>query len=258
MIGSMRLCERVETPWQRMEVWSGRDEVEFRVEGAVHAWWHRDRLVSGLAWDNLAASCLLHPSGKPADVLMLGLGGGTSLRLLQALLPEISLTAVEIDPVMIGLARKHMELDGLGVTLIEGDAREVVRQMRRKFDVVVDDLYLAGTEDVVRCDAGSGFSDDCLRRLRADGILVANLVTGPGHRRVQSRLRQKYLSQFPVVKSVRTPDCWNECLVGGRQELGGAARLREAGDTFENQQDLRLWRRVGVRRLYPTGSGRSA
>lgn len=244
----MKRRESVTTPWQRVEVWRSRDEAEFRVEGAAHAWWHRHRLVSGLAWDNIAAACLLHPGGNPADILMLGLGGGTGLRLLRALLPCARFTAVEIDPVMVGLARKHMSLDKLDVEVIEGDARVVARDTAKKFDVVVDDLYLAGAEDVVRCDRDGGFLGACSRLLHPHGIVVANLVTGPGHRKVQSAARREFLARFPVVKSVTTPACWNECIVGG-VSLEGAARLRTAHAALSHPTDRALWDRLSVRRL---------
>ena len=91
----MRLLTTRNTSFQSIAVWGDRREVEFRVTGAIHAWWHRDHFLTGLAWDNIAAGVLSHP-GRPGSLLMLGLGGGTSLRTLRHLLPDLDITAVEI------------------------------------------------------------------------------------------------------------------------------------------------------------------
>ena len=118
----MQKHSTADTAFQRVEVWKSDRQVEFRVAGAIHAWWHRDKFLTGLAWDNIAASCLLHPGGPPTSVLMLGLAGGTSFRALRHLLPDVALTAVDIDPGIVALAREHMHLDDLGVTVAIDDA----------------------------------------------------------------------------------------------------------------------------------------
>ena len=85
---SLRRLETTSTDCQQIEVWKSTASCEFRVAGAVHAWWHRDRFLTGLAWDNLAAGSLLRPDGAPGSLLMLGLAGGTTMRILRHLLPH--------------------------------------------------------------------------------------------------------------------------------------------------------------------------
>jgi spermidine synthase len=246
---SMRRVETVETGCQRFEVWKSAVQVEFRVAGAVHAWWHRRRLLTGLAWDNLAAACLLRPAGPPRSVLMLGLAGGTSLRVLRHLLPGCRFTAVEIDPGIVELARREMALDELGIAVELGDAYRWLRHNRRTFDVVVDDVYLAGRHDVFRPVAWRPEQLSSLRRAVAPGgLLAANLVTGRGHRSVQSAIRRAFRAGFPVVRSVTTPDSLNETLVGGRQ-VATAAAWKPWLERFADPQDRRLWRRLRARKL---------
>jgi len=133
---------RLETPYQTVEVWKSGHSCEFRVAGAVHAWWHRRRFLTGLAWDSLAAGALLRREGPPQSLLMLGLAGGTALRILRHLLPDCAFTAVEIDPEIIDLARDHMRLDDIGVQVVVADAYEWAEKSRQQFDVVIDDCYL--------------------------------------------------------------------------------------------------------------------
>ncbi len=245
----MRRVETCDTGFQKLEVWKSRDEVEFRVAGAVHAWRHGGRFLSGLAWDNIAAACLLRPAGPPASVLMLGLAGGTSLRILRHLLPDCRFTAVEIDGKIIGLARKWMHLDEIGIEIVTADAYQWLRDNRRRFDVVIDDVYLAGADDVFRPVAWESAHLDILCRTTAPGgLLAANLVTGPGHRTMQSRMRRLFRGRFPIVRSVTTPESLNETLVGGETVATGR-RLAGWLWKFPHGTDRRLWRKIAVRKL---------
>ncbi len=246
---AMRLIAEIQTDFQPLSVWGSDREREFRVAGAVHAWWHRERFLTGLAWDAIAAAVLLHPGGPPASVLMLGLAGGTSLRILRHLLPEARITAVEIDPHILELGREHMALDELGVETVIADAYVWLRKNRRRFDVVVDDVYRATDDDVVRPGAYDDRTAAALRRAVAEnGLLAANLITGRGHRLTQSKFRAFFRSAFPEVRSVTTPDSANEVLVGGATVLTRQA-LAPWWEKFPDARDRRYWDALNVRRL---------
>ncbi len=240
---------RVETAHQTVEVGKSARCCEFRVAGAVHAWWHRDRFLTGLAWDNLAAGALLRPDGPPRSLLMLGLAGGTTLRILRHLLPDCRFTAVEIDPRIIELARRHMQLDKIGVEVVVADAYEWAAGSRRHFDIVIDDCYLTGAEDVFRPQTRAGWGVDLLaERLRPGGLLLTNLITGSGHRRMQSRTRAAFKRRFDGVRSVITPESMNETLVGGDAVRPGGA-LDAWTVRFSAAEDRRCWERIEVRKL---------
>ena len=245
----MQRVEVATTRFQRIEVWKSPQQVEFRVEQAVHAWWHAQRFLTGLAWDNIIAAALLHPSQQPKSILMLGLAGGTTFHALRHLLPHAQLTAVDIDGELIDLARKHMHLDDLRCEVHIGDAYEWVAQCRDKFDIVIDDVYLAGHDDVYRPGDWNEASIRQLKRLlRPDGLLLTNLVRGAGHRTLQSQIRQLFRRHFPCVKEVRTPAGLNETLCGGKQ-IAGAAALRAWQHCFKSSRDRNLWDQITVRKL---------
>jgi spermidine synthase len=251
----MRRLSTAHTGLKKIDVWAdgpaGRArQVEFRVAGAAHAWWHRDRFLTGLAWDNLCAACLLRPAGPPKSVLMLGLAGGTSVRALKHLVPRVRLTAVDYDAGIVELARVHMDLDALGVVVHHGDAYEYVRGYRGSgFDVVVDDVYQALEHDVARPGAWSAATFAAMRRVVAPGgLLVVNLVTGTGHRAMQGAFRGQFREIFPVVRSVTTPAGMNEALVGGEVVLGRRA-LTPWRSAWPSEDDREMWDRLRVRRL---------
>jgi len=244
----MRLLTTRHTEFQSIAVWGDSREVEFRVTGAIHAWWHRDHYLTGLAWDNIAAGVLSHP-GKPKSLLMLGLGGGTSLRTLRHLLPELEITAVEIDGEMISLAREYMALDDIGANIITSDAYAWLVRNRRKFDVIFDDVYGVTSKDVARPGIYTPELLAGLRRsLAKDGVFAANLVVGQGHRNMQSAFRKFLRGQFPEVRSITTEASLNETLVGG-PSLKPWRELRPRCTNFPADTDYFFWRRLRARRL---------
>ena len=113
----MRRTGIVHTRFQSLEIWKSELAAEFRVAGALHASFHKKRYLTGLAWDLIAAAALLRKDGPPRSVLMLGLAGGTAYRVLRHLLPDCRLTAIDIDPEIVGLAREHMDLDALDIEI---------------------------------------------------------------------------------------------------------------------------------------------
>jgi spermidine synthase len=245
----LRRTAVVRTSHQDLEIWKSAEAVEFRVAGAVHAFYHRRRFLTGLVWDMLAASALLGQRSEPRSVLMLGLAGGTSLRTLRHLWPACRFTAIEIDGEIVRLARRHMDLDATRVEVVIGDAYEWLQKNRRTFDVVIDDIYLAGRTDVFRPQTMDRRLLEALRCcVAAGGVLAVNLVTGPGHRATQSAARRILREAFAEARSVTSPAAMNEVLVAG-EEVATVRRLREFEGLFAAVTDRKFWRKIAVRRI---------
>jgi spermidine synthase len=242
----MRYQETVRTRYQSLDIWKSELATEFRVAGATHAWHHQRRFLTGLAWDMIAAAPLL-AAKPPKSVLMLGLAGGTAYRTLRHLLPNCRLTAIDIDGEIISLARKHMDLDSLGIEIITADAYAWLVKNRRTFDAVIDDIYLAGKTDVFRPQAWNPAVLGHLRRAVAPGgILAVNLVTGHGHRSMQSLTRRILRENYPVVRTIKSPEAMNEVLVAGESVATRLSLLTYQG-CFDDWRDHEYWTRLTVR-----------
>lgn len=225
------------------------DRVDLEVAGASFSSWHPRLRMTGLAWDAITAACLLRACGPPRTVLMLGLGGGTVARQLGVVSPGTRVTAVEMDEAVVAMAREHMALDSLGVEIVIADAYDFVGRDRRRYDVVIDDLYVTGREDVWRPrPPDGGLLAQYRRRLAPGGLVLVNLVTGRGHRRVQSMVRRAMGAAFGEVRSVLPPEGMNEVLAGGDRVLAGSA-LRDFGARLREAEDRGIWGRIRVRRL---------
>ena len=111
----------------------------------------------------------------PANVLMIGLGGGSLAKFIRKQRPQTHITAVEIDPRVIAAARGHFELPANDATLdvIEGDGALYVRQHPASADVILLDGFDAGNQ--VEALATQTFYAACRRALRPGGVLVVNL-----------------------------------------------------------------------------------
>jgi spermidine synthase len=87
-------------------------------------------------WKSMV-SCVDHVS----SVLVLGVGGGTVIKMIHDTFPKARLSGVEIDPVMLEIAKKHFDLKSVPVKLYTRDAVEWIRNHKEKYDLIVVDLF---------------------------------------------------------------------------------------------------------------------
>ena len=214
------------------------DRVDLDVEGATYATWDPRHVLTGYSWDGLTLGCLLRHDGPPRSVLVLGLGGGTVTRQLRTLLPDVRLVGVEIDDGVVDLARRYLHLDDSGVEVHVADAYDFLATTTERFDAVIDDLFLTGTDDVVRARVPEGDTLALVRSRVADGgVVVANVITdGGAHAVVRQKTRAAFRAAFDSARIVTPPRGLNEILVGGERTRPGTtlkvwgARLPDAGD----------------------------
>ncbi|MBI4066629.1 fused MFS/spermidine synthase [Candidatus Gottesmanbacteria bacterium] len=83
---------------------------------------------------------------RPTFLLVLGVGGGTVIELLAKRFPNTHITAVDIDPMMVTIAKQYFQIDKIAnVRLVRADAKIYVDHCRKKgtlFDIVVVDLFI--------------------------------------------------------------------------------------------------------------------
>lgn len=84
-------------------------------------------------------------SNQPVNCLVLGLGGGTVAKLVKKYWPEAKITGVEIDPLMIELGKKYLDLDKANIEIKICDALDFLTHhsslKTRRYDLVITDLY---------------------------------------------------------------------------------------------------------------------
>jgi SAM-dependent methyltransferase len=166
---------------------------------------------------------LQRPTQLPARprVLLLGLGGGTIVRLLYEATKPAQVTAVELDPVVASVAQEYMgigQLPHLDIRI--GDVRQLVRALSSEeplYDVVVEDVFFDGR--------GVGDVDEymaALARLVAPGgwLVVNRWFEDWGGNTIdsgQDATCAALAPRFEVIERVRITQRWlNELIFAGR------------------------------------------
>jgi spermidine synthase len=153
----------------------GRHGLELRVDGT---------LASALGdsdarpvWAALAAPVLLLPGTRRRRLLVLGLGGGTAAHFLRALAPRAEIVGVERDAGVARAARRHFGMDRLGVEVVVDDARHFLERERRRFDLVVEDVFVGPNRTIRKPgwlpEPGLGLA---ATRLSRGGLLAVNTI----------------------------------------------------------------------------------
>ena len=161
-------------------------------DGVFHSQYNDARLLNGGVWDMLwLPMFFLGPrdSYSGRDVLVLGVGGGAAINKIAHQVSPKSLTGIDIDEVHLRIARRLFRVPGQ-VELYCEDASAWLRQTRRYFDVIIDDIFQdislqgdrGGRKEAVRQPPGSYTVEQWLQlqltHLATDGMLLVNTDCG--------------------------------------------------------------------------------
>lgn len=157
------------------------------LSGKLTVRWENGRKVLNSAFGNQSFGALhrvwqqtfehvLLPEAPPQSVLLLGLGGGSVPAILRNELGVTApITAMELDPVMVELARRHFALDGIpDMKVISGDATIQIHALKERFDLVLVDLF--DDLDLARGVDSRGFLHGLRDRCADGGVLCFNTV----------------------------------------------------------------------------------
>jgi spermidine synthase len=141
---------------------------------------------------SMMAFLLFVPS--PADVLMIGLGGGSLAKFVYHRLDAAHTRVVEVNPQVLSIARQyfHVPPDGPRFEVIITDGAAYVGREEVKTDVLFVDGYEADAH--VEELASRAFYGACRARLRHGGVMVVNLWGGD---KLFNTLLQRIKDAFP-------------------------------------------------------------
>jgi len=74
------------------------------------------------------------------ECLILGLGGGTLVKLIKEGYPKAKIMGVDIDPIMVELGKKYLGLEKVKIEITDA-YNWVVKNKDRKYDLIFVDLY---------------------------------------------------------------------------------------------------------------------
>ncbi len=111
---------------------------------------------------------------EPAEILLVGLGGGSLAKFCLRYLPAARITAVEIDAEVIALRHQFQVPEDQRLSIVHADARDYLRESRRTFDVILLDGFDA--DGIAPSFEEPGFYSLAADRLAPFGVLAANLI----------------------------------------------------------------------------------
>lgn len=146
---------------------------------------------------------------KPMRILEVGTAVGYSALLMAQVMPEgAHITTIEKYEPRIPLARKHFQMAGMEsrITLMEGDAEDVLQQLSGHFDLIFMDAakgqyihWLPRILELLR-PGGTLISDNVLQ----DGdIIESRFAVERRNRTIHSRMRE-YLYQLKHMEELET------------------------------------------------------
>jgi spermidine synthase len=209
------IYERV-TPYQTLQVWEREGVRVLSSDGVPQAALRVADGDSTLPYNRTApAVLLLAPQIRRA--LIIGLGGGTVGRYLQARLPELQVRYVDVDPAVPEVARRFFRFEvGPRTAVTVGDGRRFLQGSSEVWDLIYGDAYIG--QSVPFHLTTVEFLEDVKRHLAPRGVFALNLAAGLAdpfsqamYRTVRDRFGAVYV--FPVrrafnslIVAVREPD----------------------------------------------------
>jgi spermidine synthase len=228
----------------RFEVRRAGRSVRLYTNGVFHSQYNPANPISGTVWDLLLLPAFFRPRGTVSRVLVLGVGGGTVIRLLQQYIGPRHITAVELDPVHLYIARRFFGVTQRRAELVEADAIRWLRGYKGpKFDLIVEDLFGEANGEPVRAvEADRSWLATLARNLNSEGILAMNFVSArslsDAHRTLREKLPNRFDSSFQL-----TLPAYENAIGAFVSQPATTQQLREALRASEPP------RRINLRRL---------
>jgi SAM-dependent methyltransferase len=245
-----RVAAKKRRPRERVRVQESAHGRELIIDETFASFYRPGVAATGSVWDAIAAPLLALPPRRRRRILLLGLGGGSAARIVRALAPDALIVGVELDAEVVEAARQHFDLDELEVEVIVDDALAVLERERRRFDVVLEDVFIGRGDDVHKPDwIPCPGHELALGLVAPGGLLVSNTID-------ESHFVAAFLREhFPSLVCVEVDGYDNRILVAGPAELdAGVLRRAVAADPVLRgsleQLHFRSWTRRSQARSF--------
>ena len=161
------------------EVRSAGNSLRLYRNGVLHTQYNPRYPVGGNLWDLFLIPAFFYEPVAIRRVLVLGVGGGAVIRLLNRFVRPEEMIGVELNPLHISIARRFFGIGRRQARLVHADAMKWVRDYRGPaFDMIVDDVFGEESGEPKRAVTADRHWCSRLRSLLSPrGVLVMNFAT---------------------------------------------------------------------------------
>jgi len=108
---------------------------------------------------------------NPKDILIIGLGGGSLLKYIYKVFPNINIDVIELIPDVVSVAKKYFNIP-ITNNIMTGDAVDILNSYNKKYDLImVDTFSSSGIPAKLKTEA---FYKQIKLHLKDEGWVVAN------------------------------------------------------------------------------------
>jgi len=180
--------------------------------GVFHSQWNPRDPLKGSLWELLLLPAFFRSRRRLGSVLLLGVGGGALIRLLQRFVEPARIVGVDLDATHLQVARRYFGVRN--AQLVHADARDFVADQlqsgeRGSFDLIIDDLFGHVDGEAQRTVAADvPWCRNLLHLLSADGLVVGNfasrrelLSSGWRDKSVRAQLGGAWTAELPAYEN---------------------------------------------------------
>lgn len=223
-------------------------------ENFYHSLYSPNHIMTGNEWDYYCLAPLIED--KAEKVLILGMGGGTSVRQFLHFWPQIHIDALDIDPVVVDIATGMFEVpkDSPNLDIIIDDARAFLQKNKEKYDFIQIDLFNGGVFIPFYLTTDEFFSlvkED----LNPSGMIIMNINVTSDMTEETSRptlfgsIGNTILKNFPSVFYIKL-STGNVIFLAFKEYISLHAlseRLEEADTEYEELQKLLDYSKLNIK-----------
>jgi len=151
--------------------------------------------LAEIIWKN-TLSKIKKTNSDIKSCLILGLGGGGIAKIARKNWPEVKITGVDIDPVIVELGKKYLKLGKQNVEIKIQDVNKF--KTSKKYDLVCVDTYQG--DQFPKEFATVEFAKKVKKLLSKNGVAVFNRLYGPEDRRIAHEHEKKLEKVFASVE----------------------------------------------------------
>ena len=219
--------------------------------GVFHSQWNPRDPLKGSLWELLFLPAFFLPREQLRSVLLLGVGGGALIRLLQHFMAPTRIVGVDLDATHLQVARQYFgvrDVDLVHANAIDYVGDRLAAARPERFDLVIDDLFGHASGEAERSvRADRAWCERLLDLTEDDGMVIGNfgsrrelLASGWRHKALREQLQGGWTADLPSYE--------NSVIAVSRKPLS-MSRLVEQAPPAINPRDPRCRLASRLRRL---------